>query len=36
MNLNEPTSLGRRCVQHTRFDSRQAENSIMTTIAYPI
>jgi hypothetical protein len=22
-------------VQHTRLDSRQAENSIMTTIAYP-
>lgn len=36
MNLSEPTSLGRRCVQHTRLDSRQAENSIMTTIAYPI
>jgi hypothetical protein len=23
-------------VQHTRLDSRQAENSIMTTIAYPL
>jgi hypothetical protein len=36
MNLSEPTSLGRRCVQHTRLDSRQVENSTMTTIAYPI
>ena len=23
-------------VQHTRLDSRQAENALMTTIAYPI
>lgn len=23
-------------VQHTRLDSRQAENSIMTTLAYPV
>jgi hypothetical protein len=22
-------------IQHTRLDSRQAENSVMTTIAYP-
>jgi hypothetical protein len=23
-------------VQHTRLDSRQAANSLMTTIAYPV